>query len=233
MRSRGDLDRLHALWSIEWMNANVKEVILQEIEELLLLGQETAKQTFKKHGRNADYLKPDAFHYWHSRVLNLFARAAPPRSIWADQVAETQNYSGRLERFMGMLKAFRDAVKDGQLQSIEAHAAQEVCSDLLDQAESLVAGMNFIAGGMLCRAVLEEHLRRLCKKHDCLPENRPTIEKLKQSLMAKQIVISYHGRDIESMATRGNKCAHGEHVQPEEVRKLLRDVQEFLSKYPL
>jgi hypothetical protein len=82
---------------------------------------------------------------------------------------------------------------------------------------------------------LEEHLRKLCDRHACLPADRPTTNDLNQALYKGGHLLKPAMQHVTAMAAAGNHCAHN--VTPElpaaEVRKFLDDVQHFLVMNPL
>jgi len=106
---------------------------------------------------------------------------------------------------------------------------------LLEQANELFDKKFTLAAGVLGRAVLEEHLRKLCDRHECLPADRPTIGDLNQALYAGKHLDKLAMHQVTAMATAGNHCAHNNQPElpPSDVRKFLDDVHDFMVRNPL
>jgi len=146
-----------------------------------------------------------------------------------------QNYFGAAKRFFGKLEALKEAIDDDLLVKVDDLVFADAFGSLLEQANELLEKQFTLAAGVLGRAVLEEHLRKLCERHACLPPDRPTINDLNQALYKGGHLLKPAMQHVTAMASAGNHCAHNN--QPElsaaEVRKFVDDVQQFLVMNPL
>ncbi len=84
----------------------------------------------------------------------------------------------------------------------------------MEQAEHLLDKGYSLAASVLGRAVLEEHLRKLCDRHGCLPANRLTINDLSQALYKGQHLDKIGMQQVTAMAAVANDCAHAKSPPP-------------------
>ena len=137
-------------------------------------------------------------------------------------------------RLAGVLHGLKAAIKADLLLKIEDLVMAEAFASLLEQAEYLLSRNHSLAAGVLGRAVLEKHLRKLCDRHGGIPAGRPTINDLNQALYQGKHLDKLAMQGITAMAAAGNHCAHNEQppLPRAEVERFLRDVREFLGRHP-
>lgn len=136
---------------------------------------------------------------------------------------------------MGSLESLKHAIQNDLLTRVEDLVSADAFGSLLEQADELISKGFVVAAGVLGRAVLEEHLRKLCNHHGCLPAtNRPTINDLNQSLYKTGQIDKLGMQTVTAMATIGNDCAHNTtHHTSQDVGKFLNDVRDFMVRHPL
>jgi len=151
-----------------------------------------------------------------------------------------RRYSEDRDRYMfqsaiGGLRALRNAVEDDLLIQVESLAIAEAFDDLLEQADHFFANGYLLAAGVLGRAVLEEHLRKLCDAKKCTPQKpRLTLSDFYDALDKANEITKIERKQIESLAAIGNHAAHNKPgFKSEDVERLLRDVRGFLALHPL
>lgn len=182
------------------------------------------------------YVDPEAFHKWVTGCRNLAHQLGDCAKVWADAFsANTPNYLVVAKSWLGSLRSLKEAIDDDLLLSAQTLVFAEAFDDLLEQSAELLEKGYSIASGVLCRAVLEGHLRKLCDGYGCAPTGRATIEPLKHALVKAGRLDKIAARSVEMMATAGNHCAHAEQppLADTDVRKLIDDVRHFLSRHPL
>lgn len=136
---------------------------------------------------------------------------------------------------LGTVEAIEQLVTEGLLVEIEDMVRAESFTSLLDQAEFLEDKGYFLAAGTLGRAVLEEHLRSWIQNLalPLLKKSRPTLNDYKDALYKAKAFTLTVMKHIESMAAVGNDAAHNKPVlDADAVKRLLRDVREFIAKHP-
>ena len=106
-------------------------------------------------------------------------------------------------------------------------------SDLLEQAEVLLAAKYHRAAAIVLRTILEERLRKLCEANGCFPgAAKPTIELYKQALYAATVIDKIVQKKVDWMAGVGNGAAHNlPEYRDEDVPILYKDTLDFLSRF--
>jgi hypothetical protein len=136
---------------------------------------------------------------------------------------------------LGTMESLLEAIEGGLLRRVEDLITADAFGELLEQADELLGKGYALAAGVLGRAVLEEHLRKLCNRHNCLPAGRPTINDLNASLYKSGRVDKLTMQQVTAFATAGNHCAHNNEppLPATDVRRFLDDVRDFLLRHPL
>lgn len=111
----------------------------------------------------------------HSLLSDLLDRYAPNNSSYAINLSTIFN-NRKLDddaqlwkdvhSLYGILSALRVAYDKNLLQSIEELIHGDVFQDFLEMAEYLLQDNSKDPAAMLIGCVLEEHLRKLCQKHN-------------------------------------------------------------------
>lgn len=155
-------------------------------------------------------------------------------------VTENRNKAG--SAIVGVLRALRADVAADRLRSFEELVHADVFADLLAQSTYLNDAKFSRAAAVLAGGVLEEHLRKLCGKH-----NVPTIgndgkprkaSALNADLYSHGNVYSNAERaEIEGWQNRRNSAAHGEadfdtRHDAADIRRMIDGVRSVIVKYP-
>lgn len=175
------------------------------------------------------------FAKWQAGCSNLVRLLGSVGEQWRDDLLHKRNDPGSTKRTLGTLEAIREAVEHGLLVTVEELVRAEAFDSLLDQAAYLESEGYFLAAGVIGRAVLEEHLRKLCEAKSCSPAKpKPTINDFKDSLYKAKHITATVMKHVESMAAVGNEAAHNKDtLDAAAVGRLLRDVRDFLVRNPL
>lgn len=232
------------------MNPKARDRFLKNADSLLVDGRGLLRSEVKPGGGQ---VSPDVFVVpgppylndsqacarWLASCRNLVVQIGKPATAWERlfQGSPTSTYgaypSASFRIDLGQLESLRHALAGDALTPVEDLIVADAFGSLLEQAEELRDKNYDRAAGTLGRAVLEEHLRKLCERHNCLPTGRPTINDLNQSLYKGQHLDKLAMQSVTAMATIGNDCAHVKPITPADVAKFLRDVGEFLERNPL
>jgi hypothetical protein len=175
------------------------------------------------------------FYEWLPACRNLLSLIGKFAGPFSDPFRDNSGCDvGRTQKMIGALRALKGALDRGLLISIEELIFADVAMDLIDQAEELRDKGYLLAAGVLCRAVFEEHLKKLCDSNSCLPVGRPTIETLKVALQGKQVLTKLDAKTVDLIGGMGNHCAHN--ASPPfgrpEIDKLIENVQDFIRQHP-
>ncbi len=118
----------------------------------------------------------------------------------------------------------------------------DLFSDFLEMAEYFLSEGYKEAAAVITGGVLEEHLRKLCDKHQ-IPtvrvdkkgeQRRLTIEPLNVELAKKGVYGKNDQKQITAWADLRNEAAHGHHTSydAKKVENMLAGVRHFISINP-
>lgn len=177
-----------------------------------------------------------AFHKWLANCRVLISSLGAAGRPWIRIVdGSVSSEAPFLKSLLGTVQSLKEAIDNDLLTTVEDLVTADAFGSLLEQADELIGKGYVLAAGVLGRAVLEEHLRKACDRHGCLPVGRPTINDLNQALYKGSHLDKLAMKWVDTMAAAGNHCAHS--IQPplpeSDVRKLLTDVQDFMIRHPL
>jgi hypothetical protein len=213
--------------------------LTKEVQRLIAEGQQVA--AIKVEGipesryRRAPppVVELQAFSRWQAGCKNLMRLLADCAEPWNDAF-DGDNSASNATRMLGTLEAIEHAISGGLLLSVEDIVRAESFNSLLDQADFLHAQGFVLAAGVLARAVLEEHLRAWAANSSLsIPKPKSTLNDFKDALYKDKKVSLSVAKHIEAMAAVGNDAAHNKpELTKEAVTRMLRDVREFIGKYP-
>jgi len=223
------------------MNQNTRQRLSQQIQKLIDEGQDVLSTTFYRSGpgfvdMNDPYVESQVFRKWLTNCRNFVLRIGAPAQVWIDSL---ENVSGNrhvmAKTVQGVIQSLKEAIEDDLLARVDDLVTADAFGSLLEQADELQGKGYMLAAGVLGRAVLEEHLRKMCDRHNCLPTRRPTINDLNQALYKAQHLDKLAMQGVTAMATAGNHCAHNDQppLSGQDVQKCLDDVRAFLIRHPL
>jgi hypothetical protein len=214
--------------------------LTKEVQRLIAEGQQVAATKFDAGMRGVTYLggRPagvelQAFSRWQAGCKNLMRLLADCAEPWNDAF-DGNNSASNGSRMLGTLEAIDHAISGGLLLSVEDIVRAESFNSLLDQADFLDAQGFFLAAGVLARAVLEEHLRAWAANSSLpISKSKPTLNDFKDALYKDKKFSLSVAKHIEAMAAVGNDAAHNKpELTKDAVTRMLRDVREFIGKYP-
>jgi len=219
------------------MPSKTNQQVLAFIDSLIDEGERLSKSPSAEYPRVAGIVAEPPRQNWIPRMRTLAHLLGPKAAPWKyalDRVP-TDSLVATVREYLGVLRAIREAVASGLLVRIEDLALAETIDDLLEQADHLADNGYHLAAGVLGRATLEEHLRKLCERIGCLPPGRPTINDLNQTLYRAQDLDKMEMQHVSALAAIGNHCAHN--AQPpldgDRIKTYLRDVREFIVRHPI
>lgn len=217
---------------------HARDRLLTLVTELIFEGESVLQTTYAAPGNWAScpphYVDLRAYSRWRASCLLLSRLLGPAGAAWQRQLeGKAENGLGSALRLQGVLEAIQDAIQKDLLHRFEDLIFAEAFSDLIDQADYLFEYGYALAAGVIYRAVLEEHLRRLCDKHQCMPAKlRPTLADYNAELYKATAYDKVAMKHVESMAATGNMAAHNDPaLSPVDVGRLKRDVRDFLHRF--
>lgn len=149
-------------------------------------------------------------------------------------------FRDRAQIMAGASRSIWEAISNGHLTTIDELVSAELLDDLFEHAEELSRKKYYLASVVIMRAVLEERLRKLCIRDDCLPPGRPTIEGLNTALYShhsKQPVPGYGKADqknVTALADPMNDAAHAKReIKKEDAEYCTMNLRSFLAKFAI
>lgn len=180
--------------------------------------------------------------------LDACLRRYAPRSSAYDVQAEAHRAELRkngweltaIDGLTGVLRALRADVERDQLRTIEGLVAAEIFSDLLGQAEALLAEHYRLPAAVLAGATLEEHIRKLCTRYNVGLTNANG-DQLKAAVLNSELRKSglyneAQRAQVEAWQKVRNDAAHalpGFAQQTDaDIIRMITGIRDFIVKYP-
>jgi hypothetical protein len=215
------------------------EFLTKEVQRLIAEGHQVTATVFDAGKRGVTYMggRPTGvdlqrFSRWQAGCKNLMRLLGACAESWKETF-DGNNSEANATRMLGTLEAIEHAISNGLLVNVEDIVRAESFNNLLDQADFLYQQGFFLAAGVLARAVLEEHLRSWATSSSLsLSKPKPALD-FKDALYKAQKFSMSVLKHIEAMAAVGNDGAHNKpELTSDAVARMLRDVHEFIGKYP-
>ena len=142
-----------------------------------------------------------------------------------------------LSQCIGILRAISDDLSTGMLVNVYEMAVAEVFEDLTDMAIHLLDHGYHIPSIAISGAVLEDTLRKLCKRHPSVTWiGESSINKLNTALYKNSIYDKVQFGQIDAWGKLRNKVDHGNfrdvgEVDPKDARRMIDGIRDFIAKY--
>jgi hypothetical protein len=170
-------------------------------------------------------------------------RLAPPgsryREIARSEVDRNHPTNDvNVDVLVGILIAFRQDYATGSLQSVQELVHANMFADFLEMAEYLLAEGYKDPAAVIIGGVLEEHLRKLCEKHNISvtkANGEPKkADALNSELAGANIYNLLDQKNVTAWLDLRNKAGHGKYTEytKEQAALLLQSVRDFLSRLP-
>ena len=215
--------------------------ILTRLQELILFG-EKVKQTKYSRSRNGVVYIGDAgvdgglAHQWGTSCLNLLSKVFGADSVhyksFEAKLSKFHDYSP-VARALGILKAAKDDYEQGFLFDTRTLIEAEVFDDFLDQSVHLLDSGYYQPAAVVIGSVLEDGLRKLCKRNEIALSDKPKLNSMNASLTKQGVYNQLTQKRVTMLADIRNKAAHGEWDQftRTDVENMLRDVRQFMETH--
>jgi hypothetical protein len=222
---------------------NLKEEVLTELNSLIEEAEELDESyRMSDMGTYESDLPEYRFRSFTTAAFAAIQRIAGKDSEYYQEPArpeEDQRISvagwGKsiIPSLRGSLVALKRAVKSGHLESLESRLRANIHDDFLQQAEDLLSSDYYVAGMVLIGSVLEDHLRKMCRRENLSWDGHGSLGTYNEKLRGE----SYEKptwRRIQSITDLRNKAAHGEgdEISPDDVQDALQYTIRFVEKYP-
>lgn len=209
---------------------------LQELVLELLADAEDVLSTAYRRDEYTTGVMSGGFARWTTKCKLLATILGEQADPWYSLLSETyENTFIDSKVLEGHLDALKYAIdNDWLFLKIENLLRAEIFDNLLEQADHLMGEGYALAAGVLGRAVLEDHLRKLCDRHS-IPsaKARPTLGDFNSELYKAKHYDILTMKNVDRLAAVGNAAAHNLPFKPEDIEALLSGVRDFLVRNPI
>ncbi len=227
--------------------------IIKQIDEIL-----SEWEDFKKASRGSDGYKKKTYEstssYLFTTTCDAIFRFAPTESAYVSDTKTIidlvkgdlqKNGCGRLSDFdhlIGILEAIKNAYIKGYFIHISELITAELFSDFIEMADYYLQAGHKDAAAVILGGVLEEHIRKLCKKNN-IPithknaqnEIKPTKSDTLNSDLAKASVYSVgYQKQIIAWLDIRNNAAHGHYstYSKDQIQNMIDGLRSFINLHP-
>jgi hypothetical protein len=213
--------------------------------ELVLLSRRasepsrTGRREYPTKGSSNDYTDYGQWSEWRSQSLSFLRRTLGDQDTFAthfDERCINSQVSSTMAG-LGVLRAVREDLAEGNLARLPELIRAEVFSDFLEMAEHLLASGYKDPAAVLGGGVLEEHLRLLCNKHN-IPTTVGVKPKKADTMNADLAKAGAYDTNqlkiITAWLGTSNSAAHGDYGKYTDavVNHYLSGIREFIARFP-
>ena len=221
-----------------------QEKIIQRIDDLIQKGNQVLSTSYIPQGiisMSSPCVDKQAMANFRTSSLLFLSQIAGENSEPYKEFKEqcSADYASDVKKGLGILEAFKDAVENGYLQKFEDIVAAGIFSDFIEMADHLLDNKYHHPAASLLGAVLEDSLRKICKKHDINigKESNCNLSKLNKLLCDNNIYNRIIFKQIDTWKEIRNQVNHGrfdeikDKIKLEDVKEMSKGIQRFLSEY--
>ncbi|WP_020602675.1 hypothetical protein [Spirosoma spitsbergense] len=158
-------------------------------------------------------------------------------SAEVNRVLEEWSSSDHFDLVFGIVKALREDLSAGYLQSLTEIVHAEVFADFIEMAFHLLSNGYKDAAAVIVGSTLESHLRKLAVKNSIPIEtdDKPLkAERINQELAKATIYTILDQKNVTAWLDLRNKAAHGNYsdYMTDQVKLLIAGIQDFITRNP-
>ncbi len=185
---------------------------------------------------------------WGLSSLNLISRVFGESSSYYKKFDEIypkfslEENREEVKKALAILHTAKDDYENNYLFDTRTLIEAEVFDDFLEQAEELLRKKYHGAAAVITGCVLEDGLRKLCKRNGITVINQgtksisvddATIDPMNVELAKAGIYNALWQKKITALADLRNKAAHGKWTEftEKDVEDMIRDVRRFMEDY--
>ena len=222
--------------------------LLNEANELIPKMELSYKQTASggswRIGRYAHISEYQALVEKYQVLVRTLVRNQDQLKELISDVDRKKNSPRSVRSIIGNLTGLKDNYEKGFLDDLQELIVADISADYMGQAEALLGEgkpgqYDHVPAAVLCGAVLEDSLRRLCQRQSppiCtdLPNGKPkTMDPLITDLQKENVFKKTKAAQLRSWAQIRNSAAHGKFsdFDKNDVEAMLKGVTSFLADY--
>jgi hypothetical protein len=213
--------------------------ILDRLNELIERGEAVRKTRYSRSGGGIAYLGDDGVNYelahqWGTSCLSIIGRVFGTESDYYKKFdgfyAKFHDF-GPVTKALGILRAAKEDYEHDYLFNTRTLIEAEVFDDFLEQAEHLFASGYYQSAAVIAGSVLEDGLRKLCKRNSIPLPDRPKLDQMNADLAKHGVYSKFIQKQITVLADLRNKAAHGlwDQFGKSDVEDMLRHVRSFME----
>jgi hypothetical protein len=174
-------------------------------------------------------------------LLAAIQRLAPPGTSYVKNSEAVHKGHGSLglevAPLIGILRAIRADYSSGHLKSFAELVHADIFADFLEMADYLLQQGYKDAAAVIVGSVLEEHIRKLCQKHDVAilqsGGGPKKADSLNSELAGATVYSKLDQKSVTAWLDLRNKSAHGKYGEyaNEQVSVALLGVRDFISRH--
>lgn len=178
------------------------------------------------------------------KVLNLIETVLGRSEQQSEVIKKRSRGPYALEYIVGTLQGLKNAYENGILESLEERIVANISTDYMTQVEGLLdeghpGQYDHVPAAVLCGAVLEDALRRLCDRQTPqVPTEKPNgqpkaLNALIQDLQKANAFNKLKAQQLRGWAQVRNSAAHGrfDEFNRDDVEPMVSGVKNFLADY--
>lgn len=176
---------------------------------------------------------------WRSQALSFLRRTLGEKDTYSEQFGEryVDSSVGGTEGGIGILRAVREDMANGNLARLPEIVRADVFSDFLEMAEHLLSAGYKDPAAVLTGGVLEEHLRLLCKKNGIAITSGAKPKKadtMNADLMNAGVYDANRLKIITAWLALRNSAAHADYgkYSGSDVERFAEGLREFIASHP-
>ena len=214
------------------------QAILDRTDRLIGIGTQVASRSSDQQyvmgltGR----LVPGQFAQWRAQAAALLRGTLPPNHTYVDEfersttptrpndpLEEDRDYG------LGVLRAFRDDLANGDLAALQSLIAADVFADFMEMSQHLLANSYIHAATSIAGAVLEDSLRRVLNERGA--KSNGNLESLNQVSLDTGLYTRPVWQQVKIWIGLRNDADHGawDAVTTDRVEPFIRDLPTFLA----
>jgi hypothetical protein len=225
---------------------HIDNVIKKEINSLVTLGSEIVQQASSAGTglEGSDLVRVSSWVTSLGQLIRkLYGESSQPFDNYKTAISIGNfynihsNWYGHISQVQGIALSVQHDIENDLLGSIRGLLQADIFADFLEIGEHLLEEGYKDAAAVTIGAVLEDSLRKLCKKNEIetiKPNGSPmTIDPLNAELAKKNIYSKLVQKQVTSWAHIRNKAAHGEYGEYDkaQVQMMLLFVQGFADQH--
>ena len=211
--------------------------IRRATEAAIYDGRKILAEMSAANGKQQGVVNPEAVSKWLSDCRNVMRLIGDKAVPYADPFKDSSLFLSvfRCKSMLGALESLLGALDQGLLDNVESLFFRDEFANLLKQVDELLNQGHCLAAGIICRAVFEEHLRKLYGMHHHLSNERPDVAIMLNALTKLEVLTKIAAMNAEAILSQGNYCAHNKQppLKESDLRGLIQKVRNFLIQHPL